>query len=152
MDRSVVLLEMEPSVSMGVSGRGLTIMGLATSRSSPAGRSTSVTIMGQRKQAAPPSWRHHQHFGRRRQGGSFSTTVGSDRVTGFANRHSAPSKCRQALPAHGAANLKTFVGFTGSERASSSSVTGCGLLRYAKRGSSAGPLTTPNATASCISG
>jgi hypothetical protein len=61
-----------------------------------------------------------------------------------------PSKCRQALPAHGAANLKAFVGFTGSERASSSSVTGYGSLRCAKRGSSTIPLPTPNETVSSI--
>src|SRR5215211_7626782 len=99
-----------------------------------------------------PSWRHHRHLGRRRHGGSLSTTAGCISTVRFASRQSAPSKCLHPLPAQGAAKRKTSVGDAGLESSNSSSVAGCGSLKYLRRGSLAVPPTTPKMTLPSMSG
>lgn len=87
-----------------------------------------------------------------RHGGSVSTTPGTSWTVRTASWHFEPSKWRQPRPAQGAAKRNTSVGFTGSDRANSSSVTGRGSTRCSSRGSSTVPPTTPKITLPAISG
>ena len=124
----------------------------AASISSLSRGSLSVTICGQRTQAARPSCCHHRQLGRSRHGGRVATTVGSTLTILRANWQFVPSKCQQATPAHGAAMRKTSVGLTGAAISSSSLTASCGSTKYAKRGFSAVPRTTPKTTLPAISG
>lgn len=128
------------------------ICGVAAAFSSAEGSMQYVTICGQTRQAALPSWRNQRQSGRIRQGGSDSTTAGINCTRRVARRQSVPSKWQHALSWHGAANRSTCVGATGAARASKSPVTGTGFSIQATRGFPALPATTPKATLPAMSG
>ena len=103
----------------------------------------SVTICGQRIQAAWPSCIHHRQRGRIEHACNLSVTGGNQFTILMARWHFWSWKCRHPLQIQGAANRNTSGGVTGFARESSSSVTGIGEGNWDIRGSSAVPPMTP---------
>ena len=116
----------------------------STTRSiSSDGRRWSVTICGQRRHIAGPSWWNQRHCRRIAQCGSLSVT--SDRISTLrtASWHASLLKCGHAHPWHFAAKRNTSLGDTGPAMSRSSGVTSSATSVGVTRGASGVPPTTP---------
>ena len=92
-----------------------------------------MTICGHRRQAATPSCAHQRHLLLTAHGGAIETTTGTRSTILLTRPHLRSAKWAQPLSAHGAANLKTSSGETGSARSRTAGITGTTSLRYPMR-------------------
>jgi hypothetical protein len=136
----------ETSGCLGATSSGGGFSPSTTRSISSLGRYWSVTICGQRRQIAGPSWRNQRHCGRIAQCGSLSVTSARISTLRTASWHAWLLKCGQAHPWQLDAKRNTSVGDTGAAKARSSGVTSSAAAVGVIRGASGIPPTTPIST------
>jgi hypothetical protein len=127
-------------------------LGTAASATSLLSPDSLVTICGHRRQAATPSCAHQRHLLLTAHGGAIETTTGTRSTILLTRPHLWSAKWAQPLSAHGAANLKTSSGETGSARSRTAGVTGTTSLRYPMRAPASAAVRTPKISAPACSG